>query len=65
MVGVIALVVVAVCSACANCKLEGSAWRVQAALSSMGICMGIYTYIRACPDCAGVIGINRCIAVCT
>ena len=25
--------------------------------------MGIYTYIRACPDCAGVIGINRCIGV--
>ena len=28
LVGVIALVVVAVCSACANCKPEGSAWRV-------------------------------------
>ena len=28
LVGVIALVVVAVCSACANCKLEGSARRV-------------------------------------
>ena len=26
LVGVIALVVAAVCSACSNCKLEGNAW---------------------------------------